>query len=120
MNFIENELLIPIKNISLIPLIKKEVEYIQENFTESDYNKINEKLKSLKEFNDTIVEKINKKKESLNELNEKNDAYSTFIHMFDNIQERNETYYKTLMLLITLIFILILSIVSYYIYSRNN
>ncbi len=118
MNFIESNLLIPIKeikNLSLIPL-KEE----HEHFTEKDYKKINEKIKSLKEFNNNIIEKIKENQENLKNIESKNDAYDTFIHMFDNIQERNETYYKTLMLLITIIFILILCILSYYIYYKKN
>ncbi len=116
MFFNESNLLIPYKNVSLIEDKKEKVEH----FTEDDYNKINKKLQSLKEWNDTIIEKIKLKEENLNKIKENNDHYRTFIHMFDNIQERNETYYKTLMLLITLIFILILSIISYYIYYKQR
>ncbi len=116
MEFIENNLLIPIKNISLIPEINKSS---YEHFTEEDYKKINDKIKKLQDFNKDVLDKIKLREDNLNKLNENNDAYNTFIHMFDNIQERNETYYKTLMLLITLIFILILSIISYYIYYKK-
>ncbi len=118
--FDENKLLIPLKEIlglSLIPNIKEKE--IFEHFTEEDYKKINDKIKGLKEFNQSILNKIKKKEEDLKKLETKNDAYQTFIHMFDNIQERNESYYKTLLLLITIIFILILCIVSYYM-KKNN
>lgn len=121
MSFIESELLIPfkeIKKISLIPNIEKKENI--EHFTEEDYKKINENIKSLKTFNDSIMKKIKEKEENLKNIETKNDSYNTFIHMFDNIQERNQTYYKTLMLLITLIFILILCIISYYIYYKKN
>ncbi len=123
MNFMESNLLIPLKNgifepiISLIPNVK--IKEKMEHFTEEDYKKINENIKSLKEFNNSIVEKIKENEENLKNIESKNDAYDTFIHMFDNIQERNETYYKTLMLLITIIFILILCIISYYIYYKK-
>ncbi len=118
--FYETNLLIPIKdvfNISLIPNIKEKDKV--EHFTEEDYKKINNKIKGLKDFNDKIKEKIKENQENLKNIESKNDAYSTFIHMFDNIQERNESYYKTLLLLITIIFILILSIISYYIYYKK-
>jgi hypothetical protein len=118
MNFIESELLIPSRNLSLIPNIEKKEKI--EHFTEEDYKKINENIKSLKTFNDSIMKKIKQKEENLKNIETKNDSYNTFIHMFDNIQERNQTYYKTLMLLITLIFILILCIISYYIYYKKN
>ncbi len=115
MEFIESNLLIPMKNISLIPS-KEE----KEHFTEDDYKRINEQIKTLKNFNNSIIQKINENKVNLQNIETKNDTYQTFIHMFDNIQERNESYYKSLMLIITLIFILILCIISYYIYYRKN
>lgn len=120
MNFIESNLLIPlqeIKNISLIPDIKSKEKI--EHFTEEDYKKINENIKKLKDFNESILKKIEKNKENLKNIENKSDAYDTFIHMFDNIQDRNESYYKTLMILITFIFILILCILSYYIYYKK-
>lgn len=121
MNFIESHLLIPlqeIKNISLIPNVKSKEK--MEHFTEEDYKKINEDIKKMKNFNETILEKIKKNKENLKNIENKSNAYDTFIHMFDNIQERNESYYKTLMMLITIIFILILCILSYYIYYKKS
>ncbi len=117
MSFIESNLLIPFRNISLIPNLNNK---INEHFTEEDYYKINENIKSLKKFNESVLNKIKEKEENLKNIETKNDAYNTFIHMFDNIQERNESYYKTLLLLITFIFILILCIISYYIYYKQN
>lgn len=120
MNFIESNLLIPlkeIKNISLIPNVEEKSK--PEHFTEEDYKKINENIKSLKTINNSIIQKIKEKEENLKNLETKNDTYDTFIHMFDNIQQRNESYYKALLLLITLIFVLILCIISYYIYYKR-
>lgn len=120
MNFIENNLLIKSYGplVSLIPNVKTKGKI--EHFTEEDYKKINENIKTLKDFNNSIIQKIEENEENLKKIENKSNAYDTFIHMFDNIQERNETYYKTLMLLITLIFILILCIISYYIYYKKR
>jgi hypothetical protein len=117
MSFIENNLLIPlneIKNISIIPNKDK-----IEHFTEDDYKKINEDIKKLRDFNTSLIQKIKENEDNLKNIENQSNAYNTFIHMFDNIQSRNESYYKTLMLLITLIFILILCIISYYIYYKR-
>lgn len=119
MDFIESNLLIPLKEIQNISLIPS-VEETQEHFTEEDYKKINKNIKNLKNFNNKIISKIKEKEETLQNIETNKDVYSTFIHMFDNVQQRNESYYKTLLLLITLIFILILCIISYYIYYKRN
>ncbi len=91
-----------------------------EHFSEDDYEKIKSTLQLLKTKQKELDKQIEERKKSASSINEKYNEYRTFYHMFTNNEERNQSYFKMLLFLITLICILILLIVSYFIYTSQK
>jgi hypothetical protein len=114
--FGENDLLIPIHpEIALID--EKSEKENMEHFTEEDYQKVQSTLQKLKEKQIILNDKIKSRQDYVITMDEKYNKYKTFYHMFENTDQRNQSYVKMVLFLITIIFALILLIVSYFIYS---
>ncbi len=116
MNFIEEDLLIPIRHSLSLITPHSDVEH----FTEDDYVKIQDTLQKLKEKQNALDNQIKSRQDYVSTMDEKYNKYTTFYHMFENTEERNQSYVKMLLFLSTIIFILILLIVSYFIYHKSR
>ena len=116
MDFKEEDLLIPIHHN--IPLIESCTNI--EHFTEDDFVKVQSTLKKLKEKQSALDNQIKSRQDYVSTMDEKYNKYTTFYHMFENTEERNQSYLKLLLFLSTIIFILILLIVSYFIYHKRR
>jgi chromosome segregation ATPase len=112
MEFDEKELWIQVKpSISTIPPKKRE---LFEHFEESDYENIQKKIQALKEKQESLNQQIEERKKNASTMESKKSEYETFYHMLENGEERNQSYVKTLLFLITLIILLLLLILFYF------
>lgn len=112
--FEEIKLFIP---YSLNTLIRKKEE-AEEHFTMEDYEKIQNSIRNLHKKQNALQKKIKEQQNLIANMSKKEEKYQTFQHLFENTEERNISYHKMMLFLITLIFLLIICIVSYFIYHR--
>ncbi len=91
-----------------------------EHFSESDYEKIQNTIKMLKDKQSSLNSQIEDRKSYVSKIEDKYNQYKTFYHMFENTTERNQSYFKMLLFLITIIIILVLIIISYFIYHMQK
>ncbi len=106
--------------IPYIPFLSKieckEKKY--EHFSNEDYEALQSTLQSLRAKQNELNQKIEEQRNKVSNMSDKREKYNTFHHLFENTEERNESYYKMILFMVTLIIILILCIVSYFIYRK--
>jgi hypothetical protein len=101
--------------ISHIPYIKPK-EVINEHFTNEEYETIQNTIRLLREKQSKLNNQIQEQMNHISNMSNKQEKYNTFYHLFENTEERNQSYHKMMLFLITLIILLIISIVYYFIY----
>jgi hypothetical protein len=87
---------------------------IIERFTESDYKDLQEKIKGLQKKNDDIQAKIANRDSYITMMDEQETKYKTFYQMFENGQERNDSYYKMFLSMISMVLFLVIIVAIYY------
>ncbi len=91
-----------------------QVERFVEAFTEADYKELQDKIKALKAKNDEIQKKITTRDSYVTMLDEQEAKYKTFYQMFENNQERNQSYYKTFLSMLSMVLFLVIIVAIYY------
>ncbi len=95
--------------------IKTEVSTpLVEHFTEDEYEKIQKTLYALKEKQLQLHSEIQDREKYVSTMEDKYNQYQTFYHMFENTEERNQSYHKMIFFLVTLLFLLLLFILFYF------
>ncbi len=121
--FEEGDLLIPIperlpalvwRNSGIGSSNGDQVERFVEAFTEADYKELQDKIKALKAKNDEIQAKITTRDSYVTMLDEQEAKYKTFYQMFENNQERNQSYYKTFLSMVAMVLFLVILVAIYY------
>ena len=111
--FWEVDLLIPLPE-NLPRLVWRENEEMIEPFTEIDYKNIQVKIQELQKKNDEIQEKIKTRDSYVVMMDEQEAKYKTFYQMFENNQERNQSYYKMFLSMVTMVLFLVIVVAIYY------
>ncbi len=115
--FAESDMLIPIPE-RLPALVwsegsRPEGEII-ERFTEEDYKTLQEKIKELQKKNDDIQSKITMRDSYVKMMDEQEAKYKTFYQMLENGQERNDSYYKMFLSMVSMVLFLVIIVAFYY------
>jgi hypothetical protein len=91
-----------------------QVERFVEAFTEADYKELQDKIKALNAKNDEIQKKITTRDSYVAMMDEQEAKYKTFYQMFENNQERNQSYYKTFLSMLSMVLFLVIIVAIYY------
>lgn len=87
---------------------------IIERFTEEDYKTLQEKIKELQKKNDSIQTKITTRDSYVAMMDEQEVKYKTFYQMLENGQERNDSYYKMFLSMVSMVLLLVIIVAIYY------